>query len=116
MTFEPISNLEIFNCAIESWNAGDLDGYLNMYDEGVLLYGYPTRGKGGGGGKTESLISEATFAEKLVFFQNGDRRLLPVFRHYRDLHLAGLYKINRTGGVALRKDFNVLRNVKGFST
>jgi hypothetical protein len=36
----PISNLDIFNSAIESWNAGDLDGYLSMYDESVLLYGY----------------------------------------------------------------------------
>jgi hypothetical protein len=40
VTSEPISNLEIFNSAIESWNAGDLDGYLSMYDEGVLLHGY----------------------------------------------------------------------------
>jgi len=40
LTINPISNLEIFNNAIQSWNAGDLDGYLNMYDESVLLYGY----------------------------------------------------------------------------
>ena len=25
--------------AYESWNAGDLDGYLSLYDEGIALYG-----------------------------------------------------------------------------
>jgi hypothetical protein len=35
-----VSNLEVFNAAIESWNAGDLDGYLSMYDESVALHGY----------------------------------------------------------------------------
>ena len=40
MTINLISNLEIFNNAIKNWNAGDLDGYLNMYDASVLLYGY----------------------------------------------------------------------------
>jgi hypothetical protein len=40
VTINPISNLEIFNTAIASWNAGDLDGYLIMYDDSVRLYGY----------------------------------------------------------------------------
>jgi hypothetical protein len=35
-----VSNLDVFNKAIESWNAGDLDGYLSMYDETVALHGY----------------------------------------------------------------------------
>jgi hypothetical protein len=35
MTVNSISNLEVFNSAIRSWNAGDLDGYLSMYDESV---------------------------------------------------------------------------------
>jgi hypothetical protein len=35
-----VSNLDIFNNAIESWNAGHLDGYLSMYDESVALHGY----------------------------------------------------------------------------
>jgi hypothetical protein len=26
--------------AHESWNAGDLDGYLSLYDEGIALHGY----------------------------------------------------------------------------
>jgi hypothetical protein len=26
--------------AYESWNAGDLDGYLCLYDEGIALHGY----------------------------------------------------------------------------
>jgi predicted ester cyclase len=26
--------------AVERWNAGDLDGYLSLYDEGIRLYGY----------------------------------------------------------------------------
>jgi predicted ester cyclase len=26
--------------AIERWNAGDLDGYLSVYDEGIRLHGY----------------------------------------------------------------------------
>ena len=31
---------EALSAAVESWNAGDLDGYLRLYDEGILLYGY----------------------------------------------------------------------------
>lgn len=27
--------------AIEAWNAGDLDGYLELYAEDVVLHGYP---------------------------------------------------------------------------
>jgi steroid delta-isomerase-like uncharacterized protein len=26
--------------AIERWNAGDLDGYLELYDESIVLHGY----------------------------------------------------------------------------
>ena len=26
--------------ALDSWNAGDLDGYLRLYDEGIRLHGY----------------------------------------------------------------------------
>ncbi len=40
MTINPIGVLKIFNAAIESWNAGDLHGYLSMYDDDVLLHGY----------------------------------------------------------------------------
>ncbi len=29
-----------FDRAIAAWNAGDLDGYLEMYDADVLLHGY----------------------------------------------------------------------------
>jgi predicted ester cyclase len=28
------------SAAIDSWNAGDLDGYLRLYDEGIRLHGY----------------------------------------------------------------------------
>jgi steroid delta-isomerase-like uncharacterized protein len=28
------------SAALESWNAGDLDGYLSLYDEGIRLHGY----------------------------------------------------------------------------
>ena len=31
---------EALSAAVESWNAGDLDGYLRLYDEGIRLYGY----------------------------------------------------------------------------
>jgi hypothetical protein len=34
------SSASLSNNAIKSWNAGDLDGYLNMYDGSVLLHGY----------------------------------------------------------------------------
>jgi len=34
------SNRAVFDAAIEAWNAGDLDGYLEMYDESILLHGY----------------------------------------------------------------------------
>ena len=29
--------------AYESWNAGDLDGYLSLYVEGIALHGYSPR-------------------------------------------------------------------------
>ena len=28
------------SAALDSWNAGDLDGYLRLYDEGIRLHGY----------------------------------------------------------------------------
>jgi len=31
---------EALSAAYESWNAGDLDGYLRLYDEGIRLHGY----------------------------------------------------------------------------
>jgi steroid delta-isomerase-like uncharacterized protein len=31
---------EALAAAYESWNAGDLDGYLSLYDEGIALHGY----------------------------------------------------------------------------
>ncbi len=37
--------------AYDSWNAGDLDGYLRLYDEGIRLHGYspgPMDGSGAG--------------------------------------------------------------------
>jgi predicted ester cyclase len=34
------TNRATFDRAIAAWNAGDLDGYLGLYDRSVLLYGY----------------------------------------------------------------------------
>jgi predicted ester cyclase len=31
---------EALAAAYGSWNAGDLDGYLSLYDEGIALHGY----------------------------------------------------------------------------
>jgi hypothetical protein len=31
---------EALSAALECWNAGDLDGYLSLYDEGIRLHGY----------------------------------------------------------------------------
>jgi predicted ester cyclase len=31
---------EALSAAYERWNAGDLDGYLSLYDEGIHLHGY----------------------------------------------------------------------------
>lgn len=31
---------EALSAAYERWNAGDLDGYLSLYDEGIALHGY----------------------------------------------------------------------------
>jgi hypothetical protein len=33
-------NETVLRAAIEHWNAGDLEGYLGLYDEGVRLHGY----------------------------------------------------------------------------
>lgn len=34
------ANSTALDTAIERWNAGDLDGYLGLYDDGVVLHGY----------------------------------------------------------------------------
>ena len=34
------SNLDMLDHAIGRWNAGDLDGYLNLYDDSIKLHGY----------------------------------------------------------------------------
>jgi predicted ester cyclase len=31
---------EALSDALQRWNAGDLDGYLSLYDEGIRLHGY----------------------------------------------------------------------------
>ena len=31
---------QALSAAFERWNAGDLDGYLSLYDEGIRLHGY----------------------------------------------------------------------------
>ena len=31
---------EALSAALQSWNAGDLDGYLRLYDEEIRLHGY----------------------------------------------------------------------------
>jgi predicted ester cyclase len=31
---------EALTAAVESWNAGDLDGYLRLYDDAIRLHGY----------------------------------------------------------------------------
>jgi steroid delta-isomerase-like uncharacterized protein len=31
---------EALSTAVERWNAGDLDGYLNLYADGIKLHGY----------------------------------------------------------------------------
>jgi predicted ester cyclase len=31
---------EALQAALDSWNAGDLDGYLQLYDEHIRLHGY----------------------------------------------------------------------------
>lgn len=34
------TNREALQTAIAAWNAGDLEGYLNLYDESIRLHGY----------------------------------------------------------------------------
>lgn len=34
------SNIEGLHRAIDAWNRGDLDAYLEIYDEGIRLHGY----------------------------------------------------------------------------
>jgi predicted ester cyclase len=35
--------MDMLNQAIECWNAGDLAGYLGLYDDGIALHGYTPR-------------------------------------------------------------------------
>jgi predicted ester cyclase len=37
---------EALSAALDSWNAGDLDGYLHLYDEGIRLHGYSPKPMG----------------------------------------------------------------------
>ena len=34
------ANRDAFDRAIANWNAGDLDAYLELYDDSIQLYGY----------------------------------------------------------------------------
>jgi steroid delta-isomerase-like uncharacterized protein len=34
------ANMDSLNRAISAWNAGDLDGYLDLYDDSIQLHGY----------------------------------------------------------------------------
>ena len=34
-------NVAVVERAAQRWNAGDLDGYLEMYDQAAVLHGYP---------------------------------------------------------------------------
>ena len=34
------TNRAVFDAAISAWNAGNLPGYLEMYDPSILLHGY----------------------------------------------------------------------------
>jgi hypothetical protein len=38
---EEKNNSTILMQSIESWNKGDLDSYINMYDTNVILHGVP---------------------------------------------------------------------------
>lgn len=50
---------EALQSAVERWNAGDLDGYLELYDEEISLHGYAPEAMG----KQEVRgFYEATFA------------------------------------------------------
>ena len=40
MTTDSTLNLANLRRAIDRWNAGDLDGYLELYDERIRLHGY----------------------------------------------------------------------------
>lgn len=33
-------NMDSLNRAIDRWNVGDLDGYLDLYDDNIRLHGY----------------------------------------------------------------------------
>jgi predicted ester cyclase len=34
------ADMDMLNHAIACWNAGDLEGYLTLYDDGIKLHGY----------------------------------------------------------------------------
>jgi len=39
--FSISENIVVLQRAIEKWNAGNLKGYLELYDQNVVLHGYP---------------------------------------------------------------------------
>jgi predicted ester cyclase len=59
---------EALSAALDSWNAGDLDGYLHLYDEEIRLHGYSPQpmGKAEVKGFYESIFS-AFDTPKLTF-------------------------------------------------
>jgi len=69
---------EALTKALDSWNAGDLDGYLELYDEGITLHGYAPEpmGKGEVRGFYEAAFAALGGAPKLDFHEqlwDGDR-------------------------------------------
>jgi predicted ester cyclase len=61
---------DVLSAAVTSWNAGDLDGYLSLYDERIRLHGYSPEpmGKDEARGFYEGIFS-AFDAPKLEFHE-----------------------------------------------
>jgi steroid delta-isomerase-like uncharacterized protein len=76
----PAENEANLQRAFEAWNAGDLDGYLALYDDAITLHGYSPEPMG----KSEvrgfyAGVHQAFDGPQLIFhevFSNGDRLVI----------------------------------------
>jgi predicted ester cyclase len=69
---------EALTKAVESWNAGDLDAYLELYDDSITLHGYSPEpmGKAEARGFYEATFAAFGGAAKLDFHEllwDGDK-------------------------------------------
>ncbi len=109
------TNRSTFDAAIAAWNAGDLDGYLEMYDEGIALHGYSeqrmgkTEVRGFYGGLFDAL--DDLHLEILRVVEEGD--ILSVHAVMSGTHTGALFGVPGTDTRIQQQVMTMLRFADG---